>query len=70
MVLWKQLRHQNLVPFYGAYMTDQFGMVSPWLENGNIVQFTRKNPEVNRLRLVRYGWRSTWNAYECLSTAD
>ena len=53
MVLWKQLRHPNVLPFYGAYMVDQFGMVSPWMENGNIVQFTGKNPEVNRLRLVR-----------------
>lgn len=71
MVLWKQLRHPNLVPFYGACMTEQFGMVSPWLENGNIVHFTRKNPEANRLYLVRYGQKSTtWDAHECPSTAD
>ena len=59
MVLWKQLRHKNLLQFYGACVTDQFGMVSPWLNNGNIVAFTRKNPEVNRLRLVRYDLQST-----------
>jgi len=52
-VLWKRLRHQNLLPFYGVYMADSFGIVSPLLENGNIVTFTLKNPEVNRLRLVR-----------------
>lgn len=55
MVLWKQLRHPNLLPFHGAYMASQFGMVSPWMENGNIVRFTRKNPDFNRLRLVRCG---------------
>ena len=55
MVLWKQLRHRNLLPFYGAYMIDRLGMVSPWLENGNIVRFTGRNPEVNRLQLVRCG---------------
>ena len=53
MVLWKKLHHINLLPFYGAYMTDRFGMVSPWFENGDIVGFTRRNPEVNRLCLVR-----------------
>ncbi|KAF9648301.1 kinase-like protein, partial [Thelephora ganbajun] len=52
IVLWKQLHHKNLLPFYGAYMSDRFGMVSPWLKNGNIIRFTRKNPEVNRLRLL------------------
>ena len=53
IILWKQLRHKNLLPFYGAYMTDKFGIISPWLGNGNIVDFTRRNPDVNRLRLVR-----------------
>ena len=55
MVLWMQLRHANLLPFYGAYMVDRLGTVSPWLENGNIVGFTTRNPEVNRLQLVRCG---------------
>jgi len=27
-------------------------MVSPWMENGNVLSYTRKNPEANRLRLV------------------
>ena len=31
---------------------NQFCMVSPWMENGNILNYTRKYPEVNRLRLV------------------
>lgn len=59
MVLWKQLHHENLLPFNGACMTDRFGMVSPWLENGNIISFTRKNPEVHRLWLVRRDQQST-----------
>ncbi|KAF9781255.1 kinase-like domain-containing protein, partial [Thelephora terrestris] len=52
MVLWKQLHHKNLLPFYGACMGNQFGMVSPWLESGNIIGFTRKNSEANRLNLL------------------
>ena len=31
---------------------NQFCMVSPWMENGNVLGYTRKNPEVNRLRLA------------------
>ena len=27
-------------------------MVSPWMENGNILNYTMKYPEANRLRLV------------------
>lgn len=38
-------------------MTNQFGMVSPWSKKGNIVSFTGKNPEVNRLHLVCCGHR-------------
>jgi len=29
-------------------------MVSPWMENGNIISYTRKYPEANRLRLVSH----------------
>ena len=65
MVLWKQLRHPNVLPFYGAYMADRFGMVFPWMENGNILEFTGKNLEVNRLRLVRRGQQfAVWNTHE------
>ena len=31
---------------------NKFCMVSPWMENGNVLSYTRKNPEANRLRLV------------------
>ena len=31
---------------------DQFCMVSPWMENGNVLSYTRKNLEANRLELV------------------
>ena len=29
-------------------------MVSEWMENGNIMEFTRKNPSVARPKLVRF----------------
>lgn len=27
-------------------------MVSPWMENGTVVQYVRQNPEINRYHLV------------------
>ena len=53
VLLWKRLNHPNILPFYGASMNqNQFCMVSPWMENGNVLSYTRKNPEANRLGLV------------------
>jgi serine/threonine protein kinase len=55
VLLWKRLNHPNILPFYGASMNwNQFGMVSPWMENGNVINYTRMNPEANRLRLVSF----------------
>ncbi|KAK1230558.1 hypothetical protein PQX77_006358 [Marasmius sp. AFHP31] len=40
-VLWKQLRHPNVLPFLGVFL-DTSGrpcLVSPWMENGNLTQY-------------------------------
>ncbi|KAF9781132.1 kinase-like domain-containing protein [Thelephora terrestris] len=53
ILLWKILNHPNILPFYGISMNPkQFCMVSPWMENGNVLSYTRRNPEANRLRLL------------------
>ena len=41
---WRQLSHPNILPFYGVYFLDEsldtrFCLVSPWMENGNVVEF-------------------------------
>jgi serine/threonine protein kinase len=60
-VLWGQLRHPNVLPFYGVYRLDdshgRICLVSPWMENGTIVEYLRNNPNENRLLLVS---SSTW----------
>ncbi|KAJ7588097.1 kinase-like domain-containing protein, partial [Mycena floridula] len=48
-ILWGQLSHPNVLPLYGIYYLDsedrsQLCLVSPWMENGNIVEFLRKAP--------------------------
>ncbi|KAL0579172.1 hypothetical protein V5O48_002853 [Marasmius crinis-equi] len=47
-ILWRQLRHRNVLPFLGIYFLDgsrqQVCLVSPWMEKGNLVQFLKKAP--------------------------
>ena len=46
---WRQLSHPNVLPFYGVYFMKgtretRFCLVSPWMENGNVVEFlARRN---------------------------
>lgn len=51
-ILWGQLSHPNLLPFWGIFkMNGQLSLVSPWVENGNVVEYIKSNPECNRLLL-------------------
>ncbi|KAK7037359.1 hypothetical protein VNI00_011109 [Paramarasmius palmivorus] len=47
-IIWRQLKHPNLVPFLGLYYLDdtqqRMCLVSPWMENGNLVEFLRRQP--------------------------
>ncbi|KAL0563966.1 Rho guanine nucleotide exchange factor, partial [Marasmius crinis-equi] len=41
-ILWRQMKHPNLLPCLGIYElehTQQLCLVSPWIENGNLVQY-------------------------------
>ncbi|KAJ6598358.1 kinase-like domain-containing protein [Mycena vulgaris] len=41
-VIWRQMCHPNLLPFFGLYYLDKrLCLVSPWMENGNILEFLR-----------------------------
>ena len=59
-----------LLPLYRACVTSQFGMITLLLENGIVIGFTRENPEVNRLCLVRSGNLRLEGAHEDPSIAD
>jgi len=49
----KQLEHSNILPLYGVStnVTD-FSLVFPWYENGNIMQYLKRNPDIGRFALV------------------
>ncbi|KAJ3564018.1 hypothetical protein NP233_g8566 [Leucocoprinus birnbaumii] len=53
-ILWSYLRHPNIVPFWGIYYPKgtsgrrrRICLVSPWMENGNLVYFLRENPDAS-----------------------
>ncbi|KAJ6484895.1 hypothetical protein C8R45DRAFT_789286, partial [Mycena sanguinolenta] len=44
-LIWRQLCHGNLLPFFGLYhLDDTLCLVSPWIQNGNIMRFLRRKP--------------------------
>ena len=54
VTLWKSLCHPNVLPLLGVTMTEtRFVMVSEWMENGNINEFTKARADVNLFELVR-----------------
>lgn len=50
----KQTEHSNILPFYGATSTTipHLYLVFPWYENGNIIDYLKQNPYINRYELV------------------
>ncbi|KAK1217181.1 hypothetical protein PQX77_020189 [Marasmius sp. AFHP31] len=47
-ILWRQMKHPNLLPCLGIYELEdshQLCLISPWMENGNLVQYLKNTPE-------------------------
>jgi serine/threonine protein kinase len=54
-VTWKTLHHPNVLSLMGVAMDNDnfiFAMASEWMENGNITEFIKANPDANRFELV------------------
>lgn len=53
--MWKSLRHPNVLPLVGITISEtRFAMISNWMANGNINDFVRTNPNVDRLGLASF----------------
>ncbi|KAG8696091.1 hypothetical protein FRC08_007374 [Ceratobasidium sp. 394] len=49
---WSRLKHENVLALLGlAQFQDQTAMVSPWMENGTLLEYIRRNPDTERHRL-------------------
>jgi len=55
-VLWRQLSHPNILPFYEVYHLDEqtprLCLAAPWIENGNVVEFLKGYPDTYCVHLV------------------
>ena len=52
---WKHISHPNILPLLGVCVSrgeHQFRILSEWMPNETLKEYTRSNPEANRLRLV------------------
>lgn len=51
-MIWRQLRH---LPFYSV-LENEFNpllaLVAPWMPNGHLVGYLKRNPDVDRVLLV------------------
>ena len=58
VVVWKALRHPNVLPLLGVTMTEnRFVVASEWMVMGDINEFTKANVNADRLELVRVSFR-------------
>lgn len=49
----KQVSHENVLPFYGVSTAiSDFCLVSPWYNNGEIMEYLKKKPDTNRYDLA------------------
>ncbi|KAH7925413.1 kinase-like protein [Leucogyrophana mollusca] len=55
-VLWRQLSNPHVLPFLGVHHCPEkplyVGLVSPWMDNGNVLQYLEKNPQADRKPLL------------------
>lgn len=52
--MWSKAKHPNVQELMGIIMfQERLGMVSLWMDNGNLQEYVRKNPDVDRYELVR-----------------
>ena len=51
--MWKWLTHPNVLPFLGM-TTTPLQLISNWMPGGDLSEHVKKNPDVDRLELVRY----------------
>ncbi|KAJ6495966.1 kinase-like domain-containing protein [Mycena vulgaris] len=54
ILIWRQLSHPNLLPFFGLYYIEtRICLVSPWMDNGHLVEFLKNAPsDLNHLSLI------------------
>ena len=53
-ILLRLVPHCHIVPSLGIVMSEEIlSIISPWMEHGDIVSYTKKHPSVSKKDLVR-----------------
>ena len=59
-VIWSSLNHPNILPFFGFCIGDSSRVkvltpwfVSPWMDNGKVLDYLKTHPSVDPLMIVR-----------------
>lgn len=52
--IWAKLDHPNILSFIGTsdVFQPQLALISPWMENGTVIQYVKINAGVDRRKLV------------------
>jgi hypothetical protein len=54
---WSQAKHENIQELMGVIMfRGRLGMVSLWMEHGDLKAYIEEHPEIDRHNLVRCIW--------------
>ncbi|TEB31938.1 kinase-like protein [Coprinellus micaceus] len=67
-IIWCQLYHANVLPCYGIHQlpnqSNRIGLVSPWMESGNIGDYLQNRPSSGRLLLLSDIASGLWYLHE------
>ncbi|CAE6494524.1 unnamed protein product [Rhizoctonia solani] len=56
---WSKTQHQNVLELFGlAYFRGNVVMVSPWMEYGNLRDYLKQHPEIDRLSMIQDAFES------------
>ena len=55
-LVWRQLKHKNILPLLGIVYDipykSSIGLLAPWMKNGSLDEYLKKNGNVDRLAIV------------------
>ncbi|KAG6913754.1 hypothetical protein DXG01_004517, partial [Tephrocybe rancida] len=66
-ILWSQLSHPNVLPFYGLhdFHRGQISLVSPWAENGSLKEFLGQESRGTTIDRILLCWQVSRHSHGC-----
>ncbi|KAF9647362.1 kinase-like protein [Thelephora ganbajun] len=51
-VIWKRMSHPNILPLIGITLSKELAVISPWMENENVLAYLKENHKANPVKLL------------------